>query len=88
MLVYGSGTSEVTFTNCIFNDFGGQNGKAAIETGNDYDATYTININNCEVNGFDVNSVSGSNVWGNKTLWQLTNSMSLLTMLTFTSPNF
>ena len=66
MLVYGSGTSEVTFTNCIFNDFGGQNGKAAIETGNDYDATYTININNCKVNGFDVNSVSGSNVWGNK----------------------
>lgn len=66
MLVYGSGTSEVTFTNCIFNDFGGQNGKAAIETGNDYDATYTININKCKVNGFDVNSVSGSNVWGNK----------------------
>ena len=66
MLVYGGGTSEVTFTNCIFNDFGGQDGKAAIETGNDYDATYTININNCEVNGFDVNSVSGSNVWGNK----------------------
>lgn len=66
MLVYGSGTSEVTFTNCSFNDFGGQNGKAAIETGNDYDATYTININNCKVNGFDVNSVSGSNVWGNK----------------------
>lgn len=66
MLVYGGGTSEVTFTNCIFNDFGGQNGKAAIETGNDYDATYTININNCKVNGFDVNSVSGSNVWGNK----------------------
>ena len=66
MLVYGSGTSEVTFTNCIFNDFGGQKGKAAIETGNDYDATYTININNCKVNGFDVNSVSGSNVWGNK----------------------
>lgn len=66
MLVYGGGTSEVTFTNCIFNDFGGQNGKAAIETGNDYDATYTININNCEVNGFDVNSVSGSKVWGNK----------------------
>ena len=66
MLVYGGGTSEVTFTNCIFNDLGGQSGKAAIETGNDYDATYTININNCEVKGFDVNSVSGSNVWGNK----------------------
>ena len=66
MLVYGGGTSEVTFTKCIFNDFGGQNGKAAIETGNDYDATYTIHINNCKVNGFDVNSVSGSNVWGNK----------------------
>lgn len=66
MLVYGGGTSEVTFTDCIFNDFGGQNGKAAIETGNDYEATYTIHINNCKVNGFDVNSVSGSNVWGNK----------------------
>lgn len=66
MLVYGGGTSEVTFTNCIFNDFGGQTGKAAIETGNDYDATYTININKCEVNGFDINSVSGSKVWGNK----------------------
>ena len=66
MLVYGGGTSEVTFTNCIFNDLGGQNGKAAIETGNDYDATYTININKCTVNGFDVNSVSRSNVWGNK----------------------
>ena len=66
MLVYGGGTSEVTFTNCIFTDFGGQDGKAAIETGNDYDATYTININNCTVNGFDANSVSGSNVWGNK----------------------
>ena len=66
MLVYGGGTSEVTFTNCIFNDLGGESGKAAIETGNDYDATYTININKCTVNGFDVNSVSGSNVWGNK----------------------
>ena len=66
MLVYGGGTSEVTFTNCIFNDLGGQNGKAAIETGNDYDATYTININKCTVNGFDVNSVSSSKVWGNK----------------------
>ena len=66
MLVYGGGTSEVTFTNCIFNDLGGQSGKAAIETGNDYDATYTININKCIVNGFDVNSVSGSKVWGNK----------------------
>lgn len=66
VLVYGGGTSEVTFTDCAFNDFGGVDGKAAIETGNDYDATYTIKINDCEVNGFDVNSVSGSNVWGNK----------------------
>lgn len=66
MLVYGYGTSEVTFTNCIFNDLGEQSGKAAIETGNDYDATYTININKCIVNGFDINSVSNSKVWGNK----------------------
>lgn len=66
VLVYGYGTSTVTFTECVFNDFGGVDGKAAIETGNDYDATYTIEIKDCEVNGFDVNSVSGSNVWGNK----------------------
>ena len=65
-MVYGYGTSTVTFTECVFNDFGGVDGKAAIETGNDYDATYTIEIKDCEVNGFDVNSVSGSNVWGNK----------------------
>ncbi len=65
-LVYGYGISTVTFNNCVFNDNGEIGGKAAIETGNDYGATYTINVNGCTVNGFDVNSVSGSNVWGNK----------------------
>ncbi len=69
VLVYcEAGESNITFTECIFNDFGGQNGKAAIETGMDAgkNPKYNIYITDCEVNGFDVNSVSGSNVWGNK----------------------
>lgn len=68
VLVYGARPeSTVTFTTCDFNDFGGQDGKAAIETGDDWGTVkYTININSCEVNGFDVNAISGSNVWGNK----------------------
>lgn len=69
-LVYReNGKSDISFTECIFNDFGGQDGKAAIETGWDgsgYNPEYDIRISKCEVNGFDVNSVSGSKVWGNK----------------------
>ncbi|WP_455588994.1 fimbrillin family protein [Bacteroides rodentium] len=70
VLVYcENGKSDITFTECVFNDFGGIDGKAAIETGwngSGYNPEYNINISKCEVNGFDVNSVSGSNVWGNK----------------------
>ncbi len=74
-LVYG-GTPEstVTFDNCTFNDKGDINGKAAIETGDDYSSKYNIHINNCTVNGFDVTTPKkdyggdniGTNVWGNK----------------------
>lgn len=69
VLVYGSGTSTVTINNCTFNDLGGFDGKAAIETGSDYGESFTININNVTVNGFDVNPngiPTGSNIWANK----------------------
>ncbi len=74
-LVYG-GTPEstVTFNSCTFNDNGDIDGKAAIETGDDYSVKYNININKCTVNGFDVTTPKqelggddlGTNVWGNK----------------------
>ncbi len=77
VLVYGpSPESTVTFNTCSFNDYGGINGKAAIETGDDYTVKYDIHINGCKVNGFDVTSQKkdlggdnlGTNVWGNKDL--------------------
>ena len=69
VLVYGSGTSTVTINNCTFNDYDKFNGKAAIETGSDYGESFTININNVTVNGFDVNPngiSTGSTIWANK----------------------
>lgn len=69
VLVYGSGTSTVTINNCTFNDYGNFNDKAAIETGSDYGESFTININNVTVNGFDVNPngiSTGSTIWANK----------------------
>ena len=69
VLVYGSGTSTVTINNCTFNDSGVFEGKAAIETGSDYGESFTININNVTVNGFDVNPngiSTGSTIWANK----------------------
>ena len=71
MLVYG-GANGVNPTNvfvngCVFNDSkNGASRKAAIETGNDYNAAYNITINDITVNGFAVNAVSGSKIWGNK----------------------
>ncbi len=75
VLVYG-GTPESTvkFNTCTFTDNGGIDGKAAIETGDDYDSKYNIHIDNCTVDGFDVTSPKkdlggtdlGTNVWGNK----------------------
>ncbi len=82
VLVYTEGavTNTVTFNNCVFNDNGDIAGKAAIEIGESaYGnlANYTININGCTVNGFEVttqnaNTFGGTNlgttVWGNKNL--------------------
>ncbi len=76
-LVYGeTPESTVTFTDCTFNDRGGIDGKAAIETGDDKGSKYNVHINNCQVNGFDVTTPKkelggddlGTNVWGNKDL--------------------
>ena len=69
MLVYGGDTSTVNITNCTFNDYGGFDGKAAIETGSDYGEKFNINIKNVTVNGFDVNpngTSTGTEVWANK----------------------
>ena len=69
VLVYGGSTSTVTINRCTFNDLGGFDGKAAIETGSSYGESFTININKVTVNGFDVNPngiSTGSTTWANK----------------------
>lgn len=71
ILLYGKATAakptNLTVNNCTFNDRnGGSAGKAAIEIGNDYNATYTLTINNITVNGFADGKNTGSKVWANK----------------------
>ena len=71
ILLYGKATDEkptnLTVTNCTFNDRNnGTAGKAAIEIGNDYNATYTLTVNNVTVNGFADGKNTGSKVWANK----------------------
>lgn len=69
--LYGQATAEkptnLTVNNCTFNDRNnGTAGKAAIEIGNDYNATYTLTINNATVNGFAEGENTGSKLWANK----------------------
>ena len=70
ILLYGptkAKPTNLTVNNCTFNDRnGGAAGKAAIEIGNDYNATYTLTINNITVNGFADGKNTGSKVWANK----------------------
>lgn len=71
ILLYGQATEEkptnLTVNGCKFNDrMNGAAGKAAIEIGNDYNATYTLVADNCEVNGFAAGKNTGSTLWGNK----------------------
>lgn len=71
ILLYGRATAakptNLTVNNCTFNDRNnGSAGKAAIEIGNDYNATYTLTINNITVNGFADGKNTGSKVWANK----------------------
>lgn len=71
ILLYGQATAakptNLVVKNCIFNDRNnGSAGKAAIEIGNDYTATYSLTITKCEVNGFAEGKNTGSKYWANK----------------------
>ncbi len=65
VLVYGGGPTDVTLSGCQFNATTNR-GKAAVETVNDYNATYSIKINNCTADTNFVANKSTSNLWGNK----------------------
>ena len=68
--VAGTPTTTMSVNNCVFNDSNnGAKGKAAIETGNDYDSSYVLTVNNITVNGFAINSEgtsTNSKIWANK----------------------
>ena len=76
LLLYGgagskdSPTTKLNVTGCTFNSNGTlASDKAAIEIGNDYNATYFLTVSNVTVNGFAVNPAgisTGSTIWGNK----------------------
>ena len=71
ILLYGQATAakptNLVVNNCTFNDRNnGAAGKAAIEIGNDYNATYTLTVNNASVNGFADGKNTGSKLWANK----------------------
>ncbi len=63
----GKNPTNLVVNNCVFNDRNnGTAGKAAIEIGNDYNATYTLTVNNATVNGFADHKNTGSKLWANK----------------------
>ena len=77
--IYVDGNGEtgidLTTNNCVFNDNGDVENKAAIETGNTYGKRYSLTINKTTVNGFSRTEAKspavegaelGTNVWGNK----------------------
>ena len=71
ILLYGQATAakptNLTVNGCTFNDRNnGTAGKAAIEIGNDYNATYNLVVNNAKVNGFAAGKNTGSKLWANK----------------------
>ena len=71
ILLYGQATAakptNLVVNNCTFNDLSnGAAGKAAVEIGNDYNATYTLTINKATVNGFADGKNTGSKLWANK----------------------
>ncbi len=71
VLLYGQATAEkptnLVVTKCTFNDRNnGTIGKAAIEIGNDYNATYSLTVNDCNVNGFAAGKNTDSKLWANK----------------------
>lgn len=71
ILLYGKATeanpTNLIVTNCTLNDRkNGAAGKAAIEIGNDYNATYNLTISDCVINGFAEGKNTGSKIWANK----------------------
>ena len=63
----GKNPTNLVVNNCIFNDRNnGTAEKAAIEIGNDYNATYTLTVKNATVNGFADGKNTGSKLWANK----------------------
>ncbi len=71
ILLYGQATeanpTNLIVTNCTLNDRkNGAAGKAAIEIGNDYNATYNLTISGCVINGFAEGMNTGSKTWANK----------------------
>ena len=63
----GKNPTNLVVKNCTLNDRkNGSAGKAAIEIGNDYNATYSLTIANCTVNGFAEGKNTGSKLWANK----------------------
>lgn len=71
ILLYGQATAEkptnLTVSSCTFNDRNnGSAGKAAIEIGNDYNATYKLTVTKATVNGFADGKNTGSKLWANK----------------------
>ena len=71
ILLYGQATAakptNLVVKNCILNDRNnGSAGKAAIEIGNDYNATYSLTITKCVVNGFAEGKNTSSKYWANK----------------------
>ena len=71
ILLYGGATASnptnLVVNKCIFNDRNnGTAGKAAIEIGDSYNATYTLTVNNATVNGFADGKNTGSKLWANK----------------------
>ena len=63
----GKNPTNLVVNNCTFNDRNsGAAGKAAIEIGNDYNATYTLTVKNATVNGFADGKNTGSKLWANK----------------------
>lgn len=71
ILLYGQATeakpTNLVVKDCTFNDRNnGSAGKAAIEIGNDYNATYTLAIEDIAVNGFADGKNTGSKLWANK----------------------
>ena len=73
MLLYGTKDTKLTINKCTFNDSDVLDvKKAAIEIGDDYGKSYTLVVNETDVNGFAIND---EGIKTNTELWANKNSM-------------